>query len=491
MTSTPVNGNVETAVIVTKGASTYVTVSSITQTGVTWTQLTPPKQGFTKRQVNTWIGVVGAGASTSVIINVSGTFDSGQGGVANICEYSGMATSSELDKTANNSGSGTLTDTGTTPTTTQASELWIGGTWADAQAQSSPTNGFTHLDGVKGSDWSADYLEKIVSATGAADSGTTVGGSTDWLGQIVCLFSSSGATQNISEIASQAGASAIANITQVASCLLSWVATIPLAQIGSQLFSYVATIPLTQTATESSTPATVSLTQISPEGFSYVVTIPLTQTGSETNASATQNLTQTSSIATVVSNITFSLSQISGESLTANLTGAVVNVTETGLETSFTANVSLPLAEVASETSSITNISFPLLEIAAETAQTGLFVNITQLASTSLSWMATIPLIEAASQLFSYSATIPLIEGSVQNEKVTNILVPLYQTATENGYSAAFSITEWAIESPSAALLIVVAAKAVKLIGANNTLTLVGTSQGITLVGNKGSITLD
>ena len=61
------------------------------------------------------------------------------------------------------------------PTTTQPSELWIGGiTVGAAAAQSSATNGFTLLDGDTGTQISVAYLEKVVSATGAANSGTTI-----------------------------------------------------------------------------------------------------------------------------------------------------------------------------------------------------------------------------------------------------------------------------------------------------------------------------
>ena len=73
-------------------------------------------------------------------------------------------------------GSSTHTVTGTTATTTQAKELWIGGITVEASAsQTTPTNGFTLLDGATtGVSTSVAYLENIVSTTGTASSGTTI-----------------------------------------------------------------------------------------------------------------------------------------------------------------------------------------------------------------------------------------------------------------------------------------------------------------------------
>jgi hypothetical protein len=206
--------------------------------------------------------------------------------------------------------------------------------------------------------------------------------------QVVALwFTVGGAlTQNISETASETGASATQNISQVASGLLSWIATIPLAQIGSQLFSYIATIPLTQASIESSAISNISL--------------PLTQVGPEPTI--------------IVSNITIPVSENASETLTATPSRLYVSLTEMGLETSLITNISLPLVEIAAETAAIMNISFSLTETGTETSQTGL-VNITQ--------------------------------ASIQTEQMTNVLIPLNQTSTENGYTATFSIMESSIES--------------------------------------------
>jgi hypothetical protein len=143
-------------------------------------------------------------------------------------------------------------------------------------------------------------------------------------GTKIIIISAGGLTQNISETASETGASATQTITQVASGLLSWIATIPLAQIAGQLFSYAATIPLTQAAVESLLMSNVSvpLIQVSPQSFSYAVTIPLTQTSIQieqvTNIMIPLNQTSTENGYTA----TFSIMESSIESVYSYL-GAV------------------------------------------------------------------------------------------------------------------------------------------------------------------------
>lgn len=113
-----------------------------------------------------------------------------------IAEYA--AVSGTVDVYATNSGhSGTLT-TGTTSTTTVSNELLVGfcgGLNGDSSnaAMSSPTNGFTMLDGA---DWGSGgvyhlalaLLELIVATTQTASSGVSVGQSdTWWSGGIITL----------------------------------------------------------------------------------------------------------------------------------------------------------------------------------------------------------------------------------------------------------------------------------------------------------------
>ena len=194
LTSAPTSGNSLIAVIGTydNSASSAITVSSITQTGVTWSRQTSEVYGsgiFSPYyNVEIWLGVVGSGAVTSVSISLSGSSRE----VVDICEYSGIA-ASPIDKTAVSTGSSISGSTGTTTTTAQAQELWIGGiavggSTSSGVSQSYATSGFTLLDGASyGSSspyTSTAFLEKIVSITGTANSGTTIGSSNRWVGCI-------------------------------------------------------------------------------------------------------------------------------------------------------------------------------------------------------------------------------------------------------------------------------------------------------------------
>ena len=193
--SAPTNGNLNILVFSSYVANDakYVerTISSISQTGVTWTKQISQTVLWTidtvRNIINSeiWVGVVGAGASATITLSLLGTGDTDNAEVANVCEYSGLLTSGFLDKTASTSGTSTTPATGTTATTTQADELWIGDTSSEV-AQSTPTNGFTLLDGAvfAGHTLSSAYLEKIASATGTANSGTTMATSKRWSGCI-------------------------------------------------------------------------------------------------------------------------------------------------------------------------------------------------------------------------------------------------------------------------------------------------------------------
>jgi hypothetical protein len=113
--------------------------------------------------------------------------------MADVFEFSGILTSGFLDKTSSASGTSTTSDTGLTATTTQASELWIGCTYAYLSsslsvAQSNPTNGFTLYKGTdnpNGAYHTSFGCEiKIVAATGTAQSKCTIANSCTWLGAI-------------------------------------------------------------------------------------------------------------------------------------------------------------------------------------------------------------------------------------------------------------------------------------------------------------------
>lgn len=190
MTSTPTSGDMLIATIGTYSSTAFATVSSISETGVTWTRQAQETYGSGSywRVVEIWAGVVGSGALTSITINLAVAAD--YGAIADVCEYSGLLTSGFLDKTAVNTGSSTAPDTGTTATTTQPNELWIGNTGVAASPQTNPTNGFTLLDGVSFSSFSVAYLENIVNAIGTANSGTTIPAGVGWVGCIATFKAS-------------------------------------------------------------------------------------------------------------------------------------------------------------------------------------------------------------------------------------------------------------------------------------------------------------
>lgn len=190
LAQTPSQGNKLIAAIVANQTSGTESVSSITQTGVTWNRVV---------QINPvacdeiWIGDVASGASTSVTVTFA---QSVFAAIADICEWSGLATN-PVDTTATTGGTtSTQTSTGTISMTAQADELWIGTVGVYNQAQSDPTNSFTMLDGeflnVSGG-VSQSYLYRIVSSTGSASSGTTIGTSSNaWQGCIATFKAASG-----------------------------------------------------------------------------------------------------------------------------------------------------------------------------------------------------------------------------------------------------------------------------------------------------------
>ena len=125
-----------------------------------------------------------------------------------VAEYSGVLSTSPLDKTASaaNSGSNTAASTGTTATTTQANELWIGaiGLRDSTYTLGTPTNSFTAVTSAKstgsttGSNAKVYFLEKSVSATGTAWSGGTVSTSSRWSGAIATFKATGSSTLALS-----------------------------------------------------------------------------------------------------------------------------------------------------------------------------------------------------------------------------------------------------------------------------------------------------
>ena len=109
-----------------------------------------------------------------------------------VLEYSGVLAVSPLDKTASITGSSTAAATGTTVATTQAIELWIGGSGlvSSSYTLGNPNNSFTAVASAQSAHTTAASnakvyaLERIVGGTGTASSGGTVSTSSQWSGAI-------------------------------------------------------------------------------------------------------------------------------------------------------------------------------------------------------------------------------------------------------------------------------------------------------------------
>jgi hypothetical protein len=183
MSQTPVEGNTIIVVIGIADSVSNKSVSNITQTGVNWSTLGFGLQKSAQfsyvefTSVEIWAGRVGINPSSILTITLNGIANTYA--IANVYEYAGIALTNILDKTASNNtqGNNITTDSGTTITTTQTNELWIGGTACGSWGvnQTNPKNGFTLYDGVNYNyTGSSAFLEKIVSTVGIANSGCDV-----------------------------------------------------------------------------------------------------------------------------------------------------------------------------------------------------------------------------------------------------------------------------------------------------------------------------
>jgi hypothetical protein len=180
--ATPTNGNVLILVAATYGIAD-AHISSVTTTNVVWARQVYSNYQFDSGhfwETEIWLGVVSASASATTSIVFLSTPNYGD--VVMIAEYSGIKTSGFLDKTAKNNSGGNVTKTvltGTTDPTTLANELWIAATGTfgniDNQSGLTPINGFTMVDWHSAQSLEGvGYEEKIVTATGIANTAVTI-----------------------------------------------------------------------------------------------------------------------------------------------------------------------------------------------------------------------------------------------------------------------------------------------------------------------------
>jgi len=183
--STPTVNNTLVAVVGMTGfATTIPSISSITQTGVTWVK--GEDRGLAPNlKLEIWIGRVTSAPSATAAVTHNGSGD-----VSFVAsEWTGVRTFSPVDQISNAAGSSSTPTSGTTATTTQNEELWLSGILNSNPGlpQSAPTNGFT-LTAVSSSVNRTAGYEKVVGTTGAAGMSVTLPGANSYIGVIVTLF---------------------------------------------------------------------------------------------------------------------------------------------------------------------------------------------------------------------------------------------------------------------------------------------------------------
>ena len=168
------------------------TVSNIIQTGVTWThQVTSPTEK--NRHTEIWAGPIVSGATTTIVVTL--TSAPSAVAIANVCEFSGLATSGFLDQTAGDNGNSAAADSGTTGTTQQAVELLVASIGSGKATQSlpapgsqgTPSSGWTLYDGETASSHANNansFVYDVVSSTGTYESEINLSASVAWNGCI-------------------------------------------------------------------------------------------------------------------------------------------------------------------------------------------------------------------------------------------------------------------------------------------------------------------
>jgi hypothetical protein len=181
----PANGNSLVAVISTRRTSGNV-VSGITQTGATWSKAAATT-GTAGSTTDIWYAPNVTNAGTTVTITL---IASARAAVV-VAEYSGVLTANPLDQTAKTTGNNGTPVTGTTPVTTQADELWIGGiglvnSTYTYTVNSGPLASFANRSSASntaGNNARIYALDYVASTTGAASSGGT-STAANWSGAI-------------------------------------------------------------------------------------------------------------------------------------------------------------------------------------------------------------------------------------------------------------------------------------------------------------------
>lgn len=185
LAATPANGNTLIAVIATRGTISD-RVSSITGGGVTWSRVT---QATNASGITTeiWYGPGVSSGSKSITITQADLRSA-----AIVMEYSGLVAPVSTDVVANTTGNSTSPSTGTTASTAQSNELWIGGIGilGSTSTLSNITNSFFAVDNEVTTNATTNRnarvyaLDRVVTGAGTASSGGTLSASAQWSGAI-------------------------------------------------------------------------------------------------------------------------------------------------------------------------------------------------------------------------------------------------------------------------------------------------------------------
>ncbi len=170
-------------------------LSSISESGTTWYIAANYTYGENYAAFVCYAYING---TTGTRINITFTGDTIYGVSADVCEWSGILSTSPVDRNATNYGSAFTADTGTTATTRQTREVFVGviatgASYAQTLSSASVTNGYTMLDGRPSSGLlsheSLAYIYKVASGEETADAGTT-SSNTLWAGCIATFYAS-------------------------------------------------------------------------------------------------------------------------------------------------------------------------------------------------------------------------------------------------------------------------------------------------------------
>jgi hypothetical protein len=196
--TSPTAGNVLLGCFINRGSGSATTLSSVTQTNVTWTfvqrsQFTTPP-GVT---AEIWWGKVNASPGTSITFSwASGSTTSG----VQVTEFSGVDATSPVDGTAaTNNGSSTTSSSGTYTSGNANDVLFFCAGSSGSTSPSAPTNSFNLLRGLGagsgGTTRAVGDSYRIVSSATSYTTALTVGNN-GWANVLVGFKGSANAIPN-------------------------------------------------------------------------------------------------------------------------------------------------------------------------------------------------------------------------------------------------------------------------------------------------------